>query len=395
MRIEGIRIRNYRALRDVRLTDLPALCAFVGANGSGKSTLFDVFSFLKGCLVDNVRAAVANRGGLAELRSRGQTGPIEIELKFRSEADRPLITYELHVHDGPAGQPVVAREVLKYRRGQRTGKPWHFLDFRLGQGTAITNEQDYETGAAEKREEQVLDSPDILAIKGLGQFQRFRAASDLRKLLEDWHVSELAIREARMGRDAGYAEQLSPQGENLAIVAQFLYEHHRDVFDAVLRKMSDRVPGIAHVEAAQTQDGRIVLRFQDGAFRDPFIARFVSDGTIKMFAYLLLLHDPKPHPLLAIEEPENQLYPRLMLELAEEFREYALRGGQVFVSTHSPDFVNGLRVEELFWLAKGADGFTQVHRAARDPLVRQLASSGEEPLGALWKQGLFTEADPR
>ena len=65
---------------------------------------------------------------------------------------------------------------------------------------------------------------------------------------------------------------------------------------------------------------------------DPFIDRYVSDGTMKMFAYLVLLHDPAPHQFLCIEEPENQLYPTLLHELAEEFRDYAQRGGQVFVS---------------------------------------------------------------
>lgn len=80
------------------------------------------------------------------------------------------------------------------------------------------------------------------------------------------------------------------------------------------------------MDAQDTPDGRIVLRFQDGSFKDPFIARYVSDGTIKMFAYLVLLHDPNAHPLLCVEEPENQLYPDLLGSLAEEFSGYARRG---------------------------------------------------------------------
>jgi hypothetical protein len=76
------------------------------------------------------------------------------------------------------------------------------------------------------------------------------------------------------------------------------------------------------------------------------------DGTIKMFAYLVLLYDPAPHALVAVEEPENQLYPELLLELVEEFRDYARRGGQVFISTHSPDFLNGTKLEEIYWLVK-------------------------------------------
>ena len=92
--------------------------------------------------------------------------------------------------------------------------------------------------------------------------------------------------------------------------------------------MGRRVPGISKVEATNTEDGRVVLKFKDGSFKDPFISRFVSDGTIKMFAYLILLYDPAPHPLLCVEEPENQLYPTLLRELAEEFIDYADRGGR-------------------------------------------------------------------
>lgn len=176
-------------------------------------------------------------------------------------------------------------------------------------------------------------------------------------------------------------------------MAQYLYEHHRDRFDKVLEVMRQRVPGVSRVEARPTDDGRLLLRFQDGAFQDPFIARYVSDGTIKMFAYLVLLYDPKPHPLLAIEEPENQLYPELLYELVEEFRDYARRGGQVFVSTHSPEFLNGAKLEEIYWLVK-QDGFTTVRRASEVELLRNLVAEGDLP-GVLWKQGLFEGAGIR
>jgi predicted ATPase len=392
MRIQALKIVNYRALQHVELRDLPGMSVFVGANGSGKSTLFDVFGFLHDSLVHNVRQALAKRGGFREVVTRGQKGPIEIELKFRQEGE-PLVTYTLKIGLDESGQPVVEREVLKYRRGPY-GAPWRFLDFTRGKGLAVTNEADYGKPDVEmKRDEQQLDSPDILAVKGLGQFQRFRQVSAFRKLIEDWHVSDFHISEARPSQEAGVAEHLSERGDNLALVAQFMYERHPKIFEEVLAKMARRVPGVSKVEAVTTEDGRLVLRFQDGSFKDPFIARYVSDGTIKMFAYLLLLHDPKPHPLLCVEEPENQLYPDLLAELAEEFREYSVRGGQVFISSHSPDFLNGLMLDEIFWLEK-RDGLTTVHRASEDGLLVSLAAEGDLP-GALWKQGLFKEAGPR
>lgn len=397
MQIEAIRLKNFRTFQDVTLRDIPRFCVLVGANGTGKSTLFSVFAFLRDAMTTNLTAALGRLGGsrgLNEVRSRGTTGPIEIEIKLRtvlSSGRSQLITYELHI-DELNGRPAVTREILKYRRGSR-GQPWHFLDFSNGVGEAVTNELDSVTDEKElKREQQTLKSPDILAIKGLAQFERFPAVVALGNLIENWHLSDFHISRARPEVEAGYAEHLSREGENLSLVVEYLFNHHHDVFLEILSRLQSRVPGVTKVEAKTTEEGRVLLKFQDGAFEDPFLARYVSDGTIKMLAYLVLLFDPKPHPLLCVEEPENQLYPSLLWDLAEEFRAYAARGGQVFVTTHSPDFLNAVALDEVFWLVK-ADGYTTVHRARDDEQLKVYMADGDQ-MGYLWKQGLFEGAHP-
>ena len=390
MQIESIEIKNYRLFRHAKLSSISRLCVLVGANGTGKSTLFDVFSFLKDALAMNVSKAVSKRGGFKELASRGfAQEPIELTLQFRLDitGKERLVTYLLRVEPDKTGRAVVAREILRYKRGAN-GKPFHFLDFTLGEGYAITNEEDFSKQDEElAREVQTLDAPDILAVKGLGQFDRFKAASALRLMIENWHISDFHVSEARPSQEDGFAEHLSTRGDNLPLVANFLFEHHPVAFSRILAAMKARVPGVSLVEPRQTEDGRLVLRFQDGSFKDPFVARHVSDGTIKMFAYLVLLNDPQPYPLLAVEEPENQLYPELLPELAEEFRSYARRGGQVFISSHSPDFLNALNLEEIYCLRK-ADGFTKISRAVDSANLRALVDAGDLP-GWLWKQGLL------
>lgn len=396
MHIESIKLKNFKSFKDTQMLDIPKFCVIVGANGSGKSTLFSVFEFLKDALTGNVHTALLKLGGsrgFQEVRTRGADGNIEIELKFRESDSSPLVTYFLSIEEGN-GRPFVAREILKYRRGSG-GQPWHFLDFSRGEGEAVTNEEDVSDVRQLERENQKLRSPEILAVKGLAQFERFPAVMALGNLIENWHISDFHISRARPEQEAGYAEHLSREGENLSLVIEFLHQRHPEVFKKILRKLSERVPGIAKVDAKTTEEGRVLLRFQDGAFEDPFLARYVSDGTIKMLAYLVLLYDPQPHPLLCVEEPENQLYPTLLWELAEEFRAYAEaeRGGQVFVSTHSPDFLNAVNLDEVYWLVK-EEGCTAIRRARDDSQLKAFINEGDQ-MGYLWKEGLFQGAGPQ
>jgi len=397
MKIETMRLKNFKVFQNAELREIPAFCVVVGANGSGKSTLFDVFHFLKDCLAFNVTTALQTRGGFREVVSRQhEDETIEIEIQFRTlinNADR-LVTYLLEIGPDEKKRPVVRREILRYKRGAH-GSPFHFLDYRNGKGFAITNEEDFDKAEEQlQREEQILNSADTLAIKGVGQFQRFKAANAFRQFIENWNVSDFHINLARGSKDAaGPSEHLSTTGDNLQLAANYLYESHRDTFEQILTKLRRRIPGMGMVTTEATADGRLLLKFQDGSFRDPFIDKYVSDGTIKMFAYLVLLHDPNPHPLLCVEEPENQLYPRLLVELAEEFREYALRGGQVFVSTHSPDFLNAVEIEEVIWLSKQG-GYTCIQRAKDDPQLCAYMAAGDQ-MGYLWREGFFEGADPR
>ena len=394
MKIESIRLKNYKVFRDVHLKDIPSFLVVVGANGSGKSTLFDVFGFLHDCLKGNVRQALDSRGRFREVLSRDaldDTILIEIQYRMLITGVERLVTYSLEIGER-AGAPFVQREILRYKRG-RYGSPFRFLDFSNGEGYAITNEEDFQKSDEDLEREVQKVAPETLAIKGLGQFERFKAANAFRQLIESWHVSDFHISAARGRKEAtGESEHLSETGENLPLVARYLFEQHPQAFRTILDTMARRVPGIASVQPVLMDDGYLTLRFQDGSFKTPFLDRYVSDGTIKMFAYLVLLHDPKPHPLLCVEEPENQLYPKLMTELAEEFRLYANRGGQVLVSTHSPDFLNAVALDEVCWLVK-KDGATEIRRARDDDQIKAYMADGDQ-MGYLWKQGFFEGADP-
>lgn len=391
--IEAIHVENFKALKSIDLTGLPQLAVFVGKNGVGKTSLFRIFSFLKSCLSKNVRVALQHEGGFngfKDVITRGvdASESIMIQLKFylTIAGKKRLVTYHLEI--GLEGKkPVVRREILRYKRASRGGAPFHFINFSHGKGGAVSNEEDFSKPDIElTREEQAVD-PDVLAISSLGQLKRFKAAKAFRELIENWHISDFHINEARGKKDQDLGAHLSRSGDNLPSVALHMKEDHPEIFETVLQKVRERVPGISDIEAKTSEDGSLLIRYADSAFQDPFFDFNVSDGTIKMFAYLLLLHDPKPHKVLCVEEPENQLYPELMTILAEEFQEYASKGGQVFISTHSPQFLNAIPLESLFLIEKD-QGVSKIMPFIADPLVRGQIEAGDKA-GYLWEQGMF------
>ena len=183
-RIEYLHVKNYRALNDLELKDLTPLTVFLGPNGSGKSTIFDVFAFLSECFTVGLRKAWDKRGRFKELRTRGCTGPIVIELKYREKKDTPLITYHIAIDEAEKG-PFIAEEWLQWRR-KEAGKPWRFLDFKNGSGQVITGDMPDEQ---DQRVEETLDSHERLAVSTLGQLAKHPRISALMRFVSDWHVA--------------------------------------------------------------------------------------------------------------------------------------------------------------------------------------------------------------
>ena len=385
-RIEYLKVQNFRALREFEFKDLTPLTVLLGPNGSGKSTVFDVFAFLAECFELGLRRAWDKRGRAKELKTRGGDGPVSIEIKYR-EPGYPLITYHLAV-DERAGGPVVLEEWLRWKRGSH-GQPFRFLDYREGHGRAVSGEQ---PDAQDRRVEVPLKTSDLLAVNALGQFADHPRVAALRDFITGWYVSYLSADSARGQPEAGPQERLTKTGDNLANVIQYLAERHEPQLDRIFGVLRKRVPRIERVLAETMPDGRLLLQIKDAPFSHPVLARFASDGTLKMLAYLVLLYDPAPPPFVGIEESENFLHPRLLPELAEECRAASERT-QLLVTTHSPFFLNALRPEEVRVLWRDDQGYTLTRRASDLPGVTEFVGDGAL-LGHLWMEGQLGVGDP-
>lgn len=386
-RIESLRVENYRALRKVDLGNLTPMTVLLGPNGSGKSTLFDVFNFLSECFQFGLRHAWDRRGRSKELKTRGASGPIVFDLKYRESPGTPLITYHLAIDEGARG-PEVVEEFLQWKRGSH-GRPFRFLEFVRGEGSAISGEMPDED---DRRVPQKLRSPDLVAVSTLGQFSDHPRAAALREFITDWYVSYLSIDQTRSQPEAGPQERLSKNGDNLVNVIQYLKEQHEERLEKIFLVLRQRIPRLEKVDAELMRDDRLLLQIKDAPFEQPVLSKYASDGTMKMLAYLTVLYDPEPPRFTGIEEPENFLHPRLLPELAEECR-VASERSQLLITSHSPFFLNAMRADEVRVLYRDEEGFTQVVRACDIRGIPEFMQAGAS-LGHLWMEGHFGLGDP-
>ena len=426
MRLESLHIKNYGCLADLELTDLPSLAIFVGANGSGKSTLFDVFAFLRESLRDDVSMALRRRSGLSAVRTMGCAGPIEIEMQVRLDApDRngakreTCLTYQVAI-DQDGDRPYVAFERCSYT-DDGTVPIETRVAFEISRDSRETTKDD--SAAAERdrllpRDRLALEQPfpalfwyseaQVTARRDSdeGPDAETPGHPDLSEMMADQHVagrlqrflldaylSNVEVARAKRPSDASGDRWLSEDGDNLAEVIRRLKDEDQHGLDKAVGSAKRMIPGLAGVSVAEMPDGRAYLQLKDDTYDKSFGALHVSDGSIKVLAYLVLLNEPERRPLLCIEEPENFLYPTVMWDLIDEIRGYVRRGdAQVLIATHSPDLVDAANPDEVFWLSK-AGGETKVYRVNDDPQLVAQHGYGDH-LGRMWQSGAFGGAHP-
>ena len=370
------------------------------------------------CLKVGVEEACDSRGrgGFEKIISKGEDGPIEFVVYYKENRNARPITYELSITLDKSNRPYVLKERLRQRRkGQAHGWPFSFLILNEGRGVAWKGEIEgkqvdeasgeidlfnliesvKDNDSEESKETEIVELEDKrkLGIATLGALKQHPRISAFRNFIENWYLSYFTPDAARSLPLAGPQKHLNIHGDNLGNVVQFMEREHSKRFQSILDSIASKIPGVQKIKTEKTNDGRLLLRFNDKGFNDPFYAQQMSDGTLKVFAYLLMLEDPTPPPFLCIEEPENGLYHKLLEALAREFREHATGkkgGSQVFITTHQPYFVDALSPEETWILEKGKDGFSTIRRASDDKTVTAMVDEGL-PLGGLWYSDYLDE----
>ncbi|WP_242962609.1 AAA family ATPase [Anaerocolumna jejuensis] len=403
-KIEGIAIKNYGSLKEIvlgktfshqREKPLGNMVTIIGPSGNGKSTIADAFGFIADCLEMGVESAcdAGNRGGYEQLLSQNSKEPISFEIYYREANNTRPITYELTIALDKFSRPFVKEERLRYRVENR-GWPKSFLHLQNGVGFAFEGSQggqDDDTGAIEGNKVAVtLADSRKLGIATLGAMKQYSRIEKFLNFLKSWYLCYFTPDAARRLQTAAPQPYLDRIGSNLNNVAQYMYRENRSDFLKILLNIQEKLPGIEKIQPLKMPNGQMVLQFWERGFNDPFFSQKMSDGTLKLFAYYLLLHEKNPRQLVFIEEPENGLYHHYLADLAEEMRKNVGTGysKQLFVTTHSPFFVNSLPPDDVWVLKKEQSGFSVAQRASDYQFVKDLTEEGV-PVGDLWYSKYF------
>jgi predicted ATPase len=374
--IERLRIRNFRVLRDVELDSLTPVTALLGPNGSGKSTVFDALDFLSESLRVGLRSAWNQRGGAADIVTHGAAGPVELELTCRIE--NAVGRYKLLIeHDDDV--LVVAEERLTWQP-EGAEAPVDVLHFRRGDG-GFAN-----AGGWELVE---LSGPDLLGVSVVSQLAGKAEVGGFGRFIDEIRLSDLNLDAMRKGAKDDRTTRLEPDGRNVGAVVRRLRDGLPRDWEDIRASLRKYVPGLDDIEPFRQGDGSWIVRLREQGKEDLVAPENISDGTLLLLGYLVALRTDSS--VLLIEEPENQVHPRLHYSLAEDAR--GAGADQVMVATHAPRFVDALLPDEVWTFARGHDGYAETKRASDEAAVVRMVESGGA-LGDLWTEGYLRFGDP-
>ena len=404
-KILGIAINNYGSLKNIKMgrlysdqkqQDLENMVAIIGPSGNGKSTLADAFGFISDCISTNVESAcdAKNRGGFDQIVSQGVNEPIHFEIYYKETQNSRPITYELTIDKNIYDRPYVKEERLRQRRpGQKGGGPLSFCQLTEGKGYAfegVEGGQDDNGSIEGKKVDVELADNRKLGIVTLGAMKQYSRIEKFLDFLKSWYLCYFSPDAARQIQTSAPTQHLDRIGSNINNVAQYMYRENKGNFKRILMEIQSKIPNITKIEPIKLPNGQIVLEFYQKGFEQPFFSQRMSDGTLKLFAYYLLLHEENPRQLVFVEEPENGLYHHYLAKLASEMKKNVGSGftKQLFVTTHSPFFVNALNPDQVWVLEKDKEGFSTAKQASQYQFVKELIDEGAT-IGDLWYSKYF------
>lgn len=372
LRLQSLRVRNFKAIVDSKAVKLGSLTVFIGNNGSGKSSLVEALETYQTIVRDGLDLAMQRWKGIEHARHKGA------EAKERGGKSLNPMAFELALGVSPRkasrllleanNDPAANRMFISAER--LTDLDGDFVERDEGGARYV-----YGTGRS------ILGS----AVEGFE-----REAQHVR----DWQF--LTLQPEKMGEPVPQQRteggvRLDKSGSNIADYLGYIRSLDQAAFDGIVRTMAYVLPYARDLQPSITSEleRKAYLQLTEADFKVP--GWMLSTGTLRMLALLALLRHPIPPPLIVIEEIENGLDPRSIHLLVEEIRTAVLNGvTQVILTTHSPYLLDLLKLDQLVLVARDEKGEPRFHRPDDDAKLNEWAS--EFAPGRLYTMGKLHEA---
>ncbi len=366
-RIESIRIRGFRSLADVRVTELPAVAILIGANGSGKSNVMRFFEML-GWMLRSSRLAdyVQMQGGADDQLFHGRRRTAQMEAELRLATQRGHNDYRFVLAYAHPDRLIFLEEAYRF-----SDRSWETLaDWRhLGSGHAEAGIVSAARASASPQRKTA--SVVVNLLRNCVTYQ-FHDTSDESRFKQSWDIT-----------DNGF---LRSHGGNLAAVLHRLEAEESDRFRLICRQVRRILPGFDRF-VLDERYGKVSLRWATTQSDKTFGAHLTSDGSLRFFALVTLLNLP-PEMLpdvILLDEPELGLHP-MAVDLVAEMVTAVGRSRQVIVATQSPLFVDAFGLDQVIVvdLDEGATVLRQLDAAQYAHWIEQDYSPGR-----LWTRNLL------
>ena len=376
LRLQKIRIKNFKAITQSKTVRFGPLTVFIGHNGSGKSSLIEALETYQSIVVDGLDIAMQRWLGIEHVRNKAAAKvnpadltlpPISFELTIGNSAQKST-RIEMAVNvDAAANRMFIASEKSTHANGWSIEKP-------------IVRELN-----AEESGRSVLAS-------ARGEHQT------IAKHIRDWQF--MMIQPERMGMPVPQQRtdgkiRLAKDGSN---IADYLLDIQRldeklgtHALEGIVRTMEYVLPYARDLQPALTSEleRKAYLQLTEGHYKVP--GWMLSTGTLRVLALLAVLRHPTPPPLIIVEEIENGLDPRSIHLLVEEIRTAVLSGvTQVILTTHSPYLLDLLKLDQLVLVARDTKGHPTFQRPADDVKLKEW--SEQFAPGRLYTMGALHEA---
>jgi len=400
--ITRISVKNFKSLNNVSLR-LGGRNFLVGPNMAGKTNLISFFRFLTQMVVSSPGAyglpnAINISGGFAELAWRGSESnlmslSLEGELdeissdkkdKNGSDVKRVGWQYSLDIlGDRSRGGIMVQDEALTISTGSGSVALIR-KDPKIGRrilcnrtGDAIAHVDDPTRSALE------YEIPDW-------------EGNPLRREFASFCFYRLIPQSMKQVNPVTSPRFLEEDGRNLSSWLMMIQTRFPESFARIVSAVRDVLPDVANIITWPTPQSTVFIASSERSLRTPVPVWQMSDGELAFIALLSLIFSPKEFSagLFCVEELENHLHPSLidaLIKLHDQRRcELSGEAAQVIVTTHSPQVVDKVDLDDLIVVSK-RNGETVCTRPGDKPHLRQLLEDEEIGLGELLYSGALSE----